>query len=676
MPLPFTDSQDSNIVTLLIKTPDENKKGQEPTSQTKISVIARTDDFPKREIIDRNNIIHYVLSMSTSSIINEVNAEFGDEYIKKQQSLHNLLYRHGKKLNDLRHKAVDRKEPLTTEERNLMDRANKAEAEISDIFIEFHNTIKDRVSKQRQKLINNLSLDDMDDIVTAVRIYIGNFYFGKMIEVWDLLMYDIEKVVGNERNGQLSKEEQISFIENSMKEIKKLHCDGRKVKAELLYGKKCDYTQPEVGASGGIASFLSFIKKNDINAHSNLIDYIKWSIKTSTSQLRYTPQKNLQIYYSALQERQGESKSVRVPNTDTRTIPSKSIQETVVPDLSLLLKKTAKWEDGTYSNILQAKATNTFQHTSKRNFILNPISQIASVQHEGVEIFLKNYNNIVLNVPTHKVLDILTIKLTKKLPHGKEITAEKLLNHRNLEITVKEYMDICGLKDRKEATKQVNEAIKTLFDVALKWVEVRYYIPEGKKRRVKETFTWNTRILESTGTNADFAPVKHGKAIVEFTVRIAEYLSQAYIMPLPIGLLKINGKLNPHSYFIGRKQAEHHNMNIGKENSNRISVLALIQACPDLPSYEEVMEDASGSVTQKIIQPFERDLIALKEKYGLLKNWRYCNSNGEPLTNEQIESYSYSAWIEWMVEFELANYPDQSDRLAKIAGRKKIYKKR
>ena len=297
------------------------------------------------------------------------------------------------------------------------------------------------------------------------------------------------------------------------------------------------------------------------------------------------------------------------------------------------------------------------------------------MENEGVEIFLRNYNNIVLNVPTHKVLDILTIRLTKKLPHGKEITAEKLLNHRDVEITVREYMDICGLKDYKEANRQLNESIRTLFDVALKWEEERSYIPDGKKKRVRELFTWNARILEATGTNADLVPVKRGKAVVEFTVKIAEYLSQAYIMPFPVELLKINGKVNPHSYFIGRKLAEHHNMNIAKDNANRISVLTLIHACPDLPSYDEVMAE-TRQVKKRIIDPFDRDMIALKDEYEILKNWHYCNSKGEPLTNEQIESYSYSTWKEWLVEFELADYPDQSERIAKIEERKKKAYKR
>ena len=328
-----------------------------------------------------------------------------------------------------------------------------------------------------------------------------------------------------------------------------------------------------------------------------------------------------------------------------------------------------------YSNILQGKATNALAHSSKRGFSVNPITGIGTMTAEGVEIFIKNYNSIVLNVPTHKVLDALTLKLTSNFPHGKEATAESIDAHRAVEISVDEYMELCQLKDRKEARKQLREAAQALFDVALEWDELRYYVPEGKKKRVKETYHWKARIVEATGADADQDPVKQGKVAIKFTYDIAKYLSQAYIMPYPDKLLSINAKYNPHSYYIGRKLAEHHNMNIGKENANRISVKSLLEALPDLPSYDEIMTDAR-QITKRIIQPFERDLIALKETYGILASWTYCNSKGEPLTEEQVESYSYDVWVQWLIEFELASYPDQSERLAKIEERKRIASKR
>lgn len=172
---------------------------------------------------------------------------------------------------------------------------------------------------------------------------------------------------------------------------------------------------------------------------------------------------------------------------------------------------------------------------------------------------------------------------------------------------------------------------------------------------------------ETTETRNYFIPQDKpkefdGRIVLSLSMKMARYFATAYIMPYPYNLLTINSNNNPHSYFIGRKLALHHNMNIGKPNSNRISVRSLIATIPDLPKYDEVMSE-SRQITKRIIQPFERDLIALQDKYGILKSWRYCNSGGEPITDAQAEKYDYDTWIEWLVEFELDDYPDQSERI-------------
>ena len=68
---------------------------------------------------------------------------------------------------------------------------------------------------------------------------------------------------------------------------------------------------------------------------------------------------------------------------------------------------------------------------------------------------------------------------------------------------------------------------------------------------------------------------------------------------------------------------------------------------------------------KQIIQPFERDLIALTDIYKILKDWHYCNALGEPLTDEQVFKYNYFTWIEWYIEFEFNDYPDQTERILK-----------
>ena len=100
---------------------------------------------------------------------------------------------------------------------------------------------------------------------------------------------------------------------------------------------------------------------------------------------------------------------------------------------------------------------------------------------------------------------------------------------------------------------------------------------------------------------------------------------------------------------------EHNNRNIAGKNANRVSVKTIIDACPDLPLYDDVIKK-KGQIAQTIIEPIERDLNALVEKYHLLNSWEYCNSNSVPLTEEQLFKYDYDTWIQWLIEFE---FPDK-----------------
>lgn len=323
-----------------------------------------------------------------------------------------------------------------------------------------------------------------------------------------------------------------------------------------------------------------------------------------------------------------------------------------------------------YHNILHGKPTNALTHSSKtrsskRKYTVDPFTDTGSLlTANGVQIFLRNFNNIRLNVQTHKVLDALTMKLTRSLPYG-EATAEQIQKHRAVELSVNEYMNLCGLKDKEKAQKQLKEAILTLYSISLEWNEPCPTTSKGKKNRTDSGLHHSLRIADHTIADMSRDPIKNGKVIFKFTFDLVEYLNQAFIMPYPDKLLTINSKYNPHGFHIGRKLGEHHNMNIGKANANRISVKALLEALPDLPSYESIMSGNSRSVTQKIIKPFERDLIALKDEYDILASWYYCNSGGAPLTDEQVESYRYDDWIQWLIEFELKDYPDQSKRLEK-----------
>ena len=93
-----------------------------------------------------------------------------------------------------------------------------------------------------------------------------------------------------------------------------------------------------------------------------------------------------------------------------------------------------------------------------------------------------------------------------------------------------------------------------------------------------------------------------------------------------------------------------------------------------MPTYDEVMNaDGDRHIEKRIIRPFERDMNALVDEYDILETWHYCTKNGEMLTDEQLQNYDYSDWNEWLIEFYLKEYPQQTEmlRLAEHSEKKK-----
>lgn len=316
-----------------------------------------------------------------------------------------------------------------------------------------------------------------------------------------------------------------------------------------------------------------------------------------------------------------------------------------------------------YKNMLQGKPTNALTATSGKRASYNPLNDRATITQDDVEIFINKYNSInTLDAKAHKVLDLLTLKLTANFPFGENVSEASINKHRTVNLSVDEYKEHLGLKDTKEARKQLTEAIAVIYNTSLQWQEERWIIPEGKKRRVKTIVPHQTRIIDDVAmVKGELKPIKKGVAEVKFSYTLAEYLAQAYIMPYPLSLLKVNTRLNPNSYYFGKKMVSHHNINAGKANSNIISVKTLLKCTPELPTYNEVMS-GNKNIYNRIIAPFERDLTELVTNETLV-SWNYCNSKHQPLTDEQKQPLNYDKFIDLYVEFDLTNYPDKTKRL-------------
>ena len=170
----------------------------------------------------------------------------------------------------------------------------------------------------------------------------------------------------------------------------------------------------------------------------------------------------------------------------------------------------------------------------------------------------------------------------------------------------------------------------------------------------------------------------NGDIKIAFSPELANYLVERnLITQYPTKLLGISGR-QPTAYFIGRKLAEHYNIdnNINRGTNDRISIPALLKVT-DLPSYEEVQKKDRGHWVERIKEPLERALDVLTAE-GVLKDWKYTHAKGVDLTEDEAYSItSYPEYEKLYLLFTPADKVDHTERIeAKQEAREKARKKR
>ena len=361
------------------------------------------------------------------------------------------------------------------------------------------------------------------------------------------------------------------------------------------------------------------------------------------------------------------------PATTTKEIPSSNEGDAKPPKekrgytMPIRQKTTGQTEQVAREivNVLNAPAINEVCRASKERMTvretLTPdgLETVGAQWLGGVQVMLGNFNRLNLTDITRKLLDILRIKLTEKAPYSDIISDADIARVRSITITLDEYMELCGLSDRKRAREQLRANAYTLFNLSMKWDEEGYRLsPRGRK--VRRKIHWDLRLFDSTmeERNLDSDPVIDSAVTFNFSYDMVRYLCQKYIMGYCKKALTIDVRRHPHALCMAHKLMEHYNMNCVKTEHVRITVASLMAACPALPTVEEVK---GLHYTQLIREPFERDLLALKEIYCIV-DWHYCRAGGEPLTDEQQADFSFDDWCTWRIEFTIPGYPSATER--------------
>jgi hypothetical protein len=216
-----------------------------------------------------------------------------------------------------------------------------------------------------------------------------------------------------------------------------------------------------------------------------------------------------------------------------------------------------------------------------------------------------------------------------------------------VKLPLKKYMLMRRLKCAKEARVQVRRDIDALERVSFEY-----------KGKGKQKDTW-LRVYISGGTAGQ---IENGDIIFRFnqdffdSFRVSVKNKYLY-MYFPKEALQGNIRRHPHKYWLARKISEHKRMNIGKKNENILSVKTLVKSCPSLPKEEDV-ESSGRGFTQRIREPFERDM----NEFNKSLSWHYINGK----TPQTFKTFMCSSiTIDWK------DYPDTTQLETKKAKRAK-----
>lgn len=298
-----------------------------------------------------------------------------------------------------------------------------------------------------------------------------------------------------------------------------------------------------------------------------------------------------------------------------------------------LLELIEKFNSNIFSDIWQGTGNNELvKVTSKKGVRVDNFKNTGTIRKKDFEVEIKNFNEIEgLRTSTHKLLDILMLAYVEGNGKGNCV-----------KISVKDFMELRGLKDKKAAKQQLDEDLETLYNISLSFKQ---------KERGKVVAYGDARVLQDKSS-------KNGVIKATFGEKFSQAIEKYFVMPMPRPFLALNDKYNPNAYHLGRRIALHKNMNYGKDNADLISVETLLDACPNLAGHEEVYREEKSNYIQRIIEPFEHDMNALKET-GIL-TWEYCYSKDKPLTIEEVNELNYEKFRKLLIKITWLVYPERA----------------
>lgn len=351
---------------------------------------------------------------------------------------------------------------------------------------------------------------------------------------------------------------------------------------------------------------------------------------------------------------------------------------------AIIKKRVALWyvePQPAYLPMAHGKATDALAFMSTRNATIDRITGTATIDKFGVQLAIVKLRELqtTLGISTDKLLStaIATFTQQNDFRHTKTQTPK-----REVTIPLKEYAQLLGYDVEEHETSTPEEAEREKKRAKAQLDNARKAIRKDLDIIHASTLTWEEPIK---GKARDFARVslvtftgiRKGVIKIAFSPEIASYLAERnLITQYPTKLLRISGR-QPTAYYIGRKLAEHYNMdnNQIRGTHDRISIPAIL-AVTELPTYEEVTKQ-DRHWDRRIKEPLEQALDTLTQE-GVLKDWEYTHAKGVPLTDEEASTItSYEDFAKLYLHFTPADKVDHTERIeAKQEARAEARKKR
>lgn len=302
-------------------------------------------------------------------------------------------------------------------------------------------------------------------------------------------------------------------------------------------------------------------------------------------------------------------------------------------------------ENKNYAIILQNNATNQASRlNSKRNTRKLPLSKTQISFHDVTALF----SGKTLGVPETQLLDYIIVKHASNSNHDHNPTVT---------FKLKDYMQDRGLKDAKSARNNLRKGLDKLISIQLSYSGGNDNNPYNQSFGKHNLFT-----------GYDYT---RGTAIISFTPETNKMITQQ-AMPMPYHnlLFRLDPKKEATSWYILRRLLENKRTNYSQGRADKMKISTLLRNCPNLPTYEEVM-DGNRNVDDRIIQPFFKAVEGLSEAF----DYTLLTEKGNPFNYKEGITYQDFASGELVIT-SWKDYPDSWLQQLKVSKNKHRKSKR